>query len=314
MPARSPGLLQIQPIRHNRERRREVDFRARGADDCIDLPVNSIFGLDTRLGDARNGRLDEADVILCQRLQVARTRRQATTMWRKLGHQEVEKFRLLHQARLHQFPELLARRGVGLGVFDDVAEALPVGVFQLLAVGEVFLGVFKVLQLVGAEVHGFELPVPSADGAGDPGPAAGVVVEVRCRLLDLGHDLDARGAVADDRDPFACGIEVRIPVGRVSEVAFERVQAWVVGKAPVVEQANRGDDEVKVFVALLSRGHVLLCEFPLCRFGVPRRGHDFGVELCELVDVVFAGHVLPVSVDLGALGEFFAPLCVWCEG
>ena len=60
-------------------------------------------------------------------------------------------------------------------------------------------------------------------------PRRGALVDVEApagrlqALLELGHDLDGRGAGADDGDPLAGQVDRVVPPGRVEEVALERV-------------------------------------------------------------------------------------------
>lgn len=54
------------------------------------------------------------------------------------------------------------------------------------------------------------------------------MVEVLDNLLELGDDLDAAGAIADDGYVFAGGVKGWVPVGGVTEDAFVVFDARVV--------------------------------------------------------------------------------------
>ena len=56
--------------------------------------------------------------------------------------------------------------------------------------------------------------------------------------LKVWHDLDPACSVADDGHSLACGVEIRIPVRGVSQVAFVVLNSWVLWESPVVEMAN----------------------------------------------------------------------------
>ena len=67
--------------------------------------------------------------------------------------------------------------------------------------------------------------------AGDhPRRGALVDVEVAGDLLQLGHDLDRRGAGADHGDPLAGQVDVVVPARRVEELALEVLDAVDVGQ------------------------------------------------------------------------------------
>lgn len=90
------------------------------------------------------------------------------------------------------------------------------------------------------------------EGADVAGPAgrypclvARVVVDVQSGALQVGRYLNPTGAVADDGYAFARRVECWIPVGCVTEETFEVLESRIVRETPVVEVAERGDDEVE---------------------------------------------------------------------
>ncbi len=123
----------------------------------------------------------------------------------------------------------------GLRESDDLALAHPVdaGAAQLLEAGEVF------------ERGVLELRVLAVRTGQDPRRRALVHVEVRHLLADGGHDLDGRGAGADDGDALPRQVGVVVPAGGVEDLALEAFDAFDVREGRLAQRADRGDEDLR---------------------------------------------------------------------
>ncbi len=135
----------------------------------------------------------------------------------------------------------------------------------------------------------------------DPRRGALEEVEVAHLGLDLGHELDRRGAGADDRDAAAGQIVFVVPARGVKHRARERVQAREVGDRRIGQRADRRDEHLGGEVA--ARGP----DLPALGVLVPA-GLEHLVPVAHVPgDVVAAGDVVDVGLDLGLVGEGAGP-------
>jgi hypothetical protein len=101
--------------------------------------------------------------------------------------------------------------------------------------------------------------------------------------LDLGDELDRRGARADRGDALAAQVVVVVPARRVEDLALEVGEAGDVGQLRLDQPADRGQEEVAV-----QRPRARL-EPPGARVLVPARVGELGVEADPLLHPAFGG-------------------------
>jgi hypothetical protein len=119
--------------------------------------------------------------------------------------------------------------------------------------------------------------------------------------LDLGHELDRRGARADHRDAPAGQVVGMVPAGGVKHRALKRVQPRQVGDRWIGQGTDRGDEDLGSEV---PAGGV---DLPAVGVVVPG-GLEHLVAIADGPrEVVVARDVVDVGLDLGLPGEGVGP-------
>ena len=130
-------------------------------------------------------------------------------------------------------------------------------------------------------------------------------------LLQLGHDLDRRGAGADHGDPLAGEVDVVVPAGGVEELALEVVDAVDVGQPRLGEAA--GADDQRASAVTVARRPVRVRPPSAGRRSSQRGVLDGGVEDEPVEDAGPRGDLLEVGLDLRLRGEGDRPVGVGRE-
>ena len=142
----------------------------------------------------------------------------------------------------------------------------------------------------------------------DPGRGALEHVQLLHLRLDLRHELDRRGAGADDGHPLASELVLVVPAGGVEGRALEALHAGQVGVARIAQRPLGGDDDVGRELAL---GRL---ESPQLLVLVPVGREQVGVEADVRHHAVAVRAVAQVLEDLGLRREGARPVRVGREG
>lgn len=83
--------------------------------------------------------------------------------------------------------------------------------------------------------------------SGYPGLAASIVIEMCGDFLELGDDLQPRGAVADDGYSFAGWVVCWVPQRAVSKVTLVFLYTRIIWKPGIAEVPCCGNEEISLY-------------------------------------------------------------------
>lgn len=297
-----PHFTDIPPILPlEREARNPRRIEAGRADDDIDLVLLALMVHKPGLRNLANGVREDRRIRRDQRLQIPRRRRRpSTARVEVLRDNLVDQPRIALQMPLHLIEAELPRLVRLLTALDNELKPLVQLILDLLAVLQVLLRIL--LQILNLLLRVREVAAvlagPGLCEAGrDPNGAAHPVVQLRDGFLDLGDDLHAAAAGAEDGDALVLQGVAFLVRGGVHQLAFEVLQAGDVRPLPVVEHAAGVDEELGLLVADGAGRQIFDFEAPQAGRVIPAHIFDlvaeFDVFVDEVVLVVDALEVLP---------------------
>lgn len=183
----------------------------------------------------------------------------------------MQKFRLLGQTCAHGLFEELSHVVVGLAFQEsgELSPAMQLVVSEIRRIEEVestsrkanVLLVFHLLpkRQVRFRVlerglllvrNGLRLQRPhiTSPGRSYPRLAPSIVVQLSHMALKISNQLDATSTIAYDRDTPPLRLEIRIPVGGVSQDALVLRQPWILRKLPRIEPPNGCEHKIYLVV------------------------------------------------------------------
>jgi len=128
----TPGFVQVDAVRDDREWRDKVDVCSCGTDDRIDIPAHPVHGHDAGLGEALDLRGDVANIIFCQGFEIAWPGCGSSAEWWEVWDHLVQQPGLLPQSILHERREVFSRTSVRLRVAEDAGEVAIEGGLERL--------------------------------------------------------------------------------------------------------------------------------------------------------------------------------------
>src|SRR5581483_9433138 len=148
------------------------------------------------------------------------------------------------------------------------------------------------------------LPARRNPGVGarqDPWRGALEQMELADVRLDLGHELNGRGAGSNHRHLAACEVVVMIPARGMENRAAEAVTAFEVRDLGVSQRADGGDGDLGRERALAG------LDFPALLVLVPAHRLDLVVEAQVRAEPLAGDHAAHVVPDLGLAGKGATP-------
>ena len=273
---------------------------AGGHDEHVDGALHAVAGHDAALGDAGDRVGHEVDVVAVERRVVGVGDQDPLAADLEVGGDLAAQLGVRDALRDVAQGHLLGRVGQLRHPRErrHVALATPV---DRRAVEALQTRHVAQRELLGRAVA----PVVARQHVGG---RALVDVEVAGHLLQLGHDLDRRGAGADDGDPLAGQIGVVVPARGVEDLTAEALDALDLGELGLGEPAGRADHGAGREGARAGR------DLPALGGVVPARGEDRGVEQEAVEHPGLLGDALDVGLDLRLRRERHRPVRVRGEG